>query len=157
MHRPRSGSRANLVTQKMSVMNDEADPDATQWAKLLDRSELVTRPGTTRARLHTASAKLDVKFPVALSALYLQSDGVWDRDGQWYVIWPLNELVERHGDVAGARSGLAFGDDGTGNPFCIHADGSVSYWSEIDAEHTWLASDLESFWSAWLRDELPPH
>jgi cell wall assembly regulator SMI1 len=157
LHRPSFGYWGDPVGQKMAVMHYEEDPNVAPWAKLLDRPEVVTRPGTTRAALDTAGAKLNVTFPAALSALYLQSDGVWDRDGQWYVIWPLDELVERHGDVGGARTWLAFGDDGTGNPFCIHADGSISYWSEVVAEHAWLASDLESFWSAWLRDELPPH
>ncbi|MDR6906092.1 hypothetical protein J2X63_001778 [Agromyces sp. 3263] len=132
-------------------------PGGAWWAVVLDRPEVSTRPPASRAELNAAEAKVDTALPLALRDLYLQTDGVWDRAGQWYVIWPLEHLLARNGGTAAERTGVAFGDDGTGNAFCIHTDGSVSYWSEIDAKHTCLAPDLESFWTAWVHDDLPPH
>jgi hypothetical protein len=62
--------------------------------------------------------------------LYLASDGVFDRVGQWCVIWPLSEIVTRNlqawalEDVPGRQALVGFGDDGTGAPFCVPRDGS---------------------------------
>lgn len=139
-------------------MNDEQSrSDGVGWGVLLDRPELSTRPAATDAEVSAAEVELAASFPLQLRQLYMQTDGVWDRSGRWYVIWPLDDLLERNSGTADERGAIAFGDDGTGNPFCVHRDGTVSYWSEIDAEQTFLSLDLTSFWMAWLRDDLPPH
>ncbi|MDQ0577186.1 SMI1/KNR4 family protein [Agromyces albus] len=139
-------------------MNDEQSrSDGVAWAVLLERPELSTRPAATDAEVIAAEVELATSFPPQLRQLYLHTDGVFDRSGLWHVIWPLGDLLERNSGSAGERGAIAFGDDGTGNPFCVHRDGTVSYWSEIDAEHTFLSPDLTSFWTAWLRDDLPPH
>ncbi|MGW4929140.1 SMI1/KNR4 family protein [Agromyces sp. NPDC004153] len=139
-------------------MNDEQSrSDGVGWAVLLDRPEVSTRPAATDAEVNAAEVELATRFPIQLRQLFMQTDGVWDRSGRWFVIWPLVDLVERNSGTAEERAAIAFGDDGTGNPFCVHRDGTVSYWSEIDAEHTFLSPDLTSFWTAWLRDDLRPH
>ncbi|MFF2274014.1 SMI1/KNR4 family protein [Agromyces sp. NPDC058136] len=131
--------------------------EAESWAVLLDLPYISTRPGATPTRIDDAEGRLHEVMPPSLRALYLQTDGVWHRDGQWDVIWPLQERIARNGHPDARRFGLAFGDDGTGNPFCIDAGGAIAYWSEINAESTWLSGDLESFWKAWCRGDLPPH
>ena len=74
--------------------------------------------------LSAAESELEVTFPAGLRALYLASDGVFDEPGQWFVIWPVTELVSRN-QAAWATGGstrrelLAFGDDGTGSPLCL--------------------------------------
>lgn len=42
---------------------------------------------------------------------------------------------------------IAFGDDGTGSPFCIAGDGGdrVQYWSQIGGETTCLADSFDAF------------
>jgi hypothetical protein len=61
-------------------------------------------PGTKRAAVSSVSMRvtdsqiaaaqtmLDAVFPAELREIYLPSDGVFDRSGQWFVIWPLTEI-----------------------------------------------------------------
>ena len=74
------------------------------------------------------------------------------------------ELVARNraaraGESTTRRGLLAFGDDGTGAPFCILADGEpgILFWDPVLDEATYLAHDLLSFWEAWTAGSLPPH
>jgi hypothetical protein len=94
----------------------------------------------------------------------MTSDGVFDEPGQWFVIWPLTQLRTSNQEGWAVESGLrrrmlAFGDDGTGAPLCVTADGGprVFIWSPIDGSATRLADDVVSFWIAWTTDSLPPH
>jgi hypothetical protein len=116
------------------------------------------------AAINAGESALGLTFPGDLRALYLASDGVFDEPGQWFVIWPLAEVVARNqaawaGECATRRRLLAFGDDGTGAPFCLPADGEpeVFFWDPILNEATHLAHDLRSFWVAWTTGSLPPH
>jgi hypothetical protein len=74
--------------------------------------------------LCAAECELEVTFPAGLRALYLASEGFFDEPGQWFVIWPVTDLVSRN-QAAWAGGGsirrrlLAFGDDGTGSPLCL--------------------------------------
>jgi hypothetical protein len=63
------------------------------------------------------------------------------------------------GEGSGRQALVGFGDDGTGNPFCIRRDGgeAVYYWSPLDQEATLLAEDAAEFWRLWTANELPAH
>jgi hypothetical protein len=120
--------------------------------------------GAATEAIEKTESALDATLPSALRDLYQASDGVWDEPGQWFVIWPLADVVERNRlarDVeSSARADwIGFGDDGTGNPFCVcRGNGDdVYYWSPIDQEATWLASDPAAFWQALVTDSLPKH
>jgi hypothetical protein len=110
----------------------------------------------SEAEVDQAEASLDAIFPLELRALYLATDGVFDKPGQWFVVWPLAEVVARNrlawADESIARQGLVgFGDDGTGAPFCVPRDGSggVFTWNPIDAQAYRLADTVAQFWSGW--------
>jgi SMI1-KNR4 cell-wall len=105
-----------------------------------------------------------MRFPDELRQLYLVGDGHWDEAGQWFVIWPLRDLQDRNAVLAednewSTTDLVAFGDDGTGNPFCFRrgSGSSVFYWSHIDARATYLAPNVSAFWRAWTQETLPPH
>ena len=136
------------------------------WQQLLgsdDGYEL--RPGVTADEVVEAEAALGVVFPDDLRGVYLASDGVFHRAGQWFVIWPLSEVVTRNGQAwsledGPARRGLVgFGDDGTGAPFCVRRDGGggVFAWSAIGGEATLLAGTVAGFWSGWAAGVLRAH
>ncbi len=99
--------------------------------------------------INAGESALGLTFPGDLRALYLTSDGVFDEPGQWFVIWPLAEVVARNqaawaGQSPTRRRLLAFGDDGTGAPFCLPAGKGpeVFFWDPVLDEATRLAHDL---------------
>jgi len=86
-----------------------------------------------------AESRLGVAIPSPLRSLYFDGDGRYRPDGDWWVVWPIDRLVA---DTSAAwrdntlhKPLIAFGDDGTGNPFCVSpADPThVLRWSWIDA------------------------
>src|SRR5437868_5505872 len=92
----------------------------------------------TSDRLSGAESRLKVKLPRTLRELYEQGDGRFRDDGQWWVVWPIERLVE---EALGAwqrglpQSLLPFGDDGAGDPFCLGLRAPsdlVVKWSWID-------------------------
>jgi hypothetical protein len=137
----------------------------TDWRQLLSADggyEL--RPGAAASEIAAAETALAAAFPAELRQLYLATDGVFDHPGQWFVIWPLSQIVTRNRQAwpqAGParRELVGFGDDGTGAPFCVPRDGGTGIfaWSAIDRKATLLASSLPGFWSRWTADTLPPH
>ena len=54
------------------------------------------------------------------------------------------------------RKLLGFGDDGTGNPFCVALNGepTIYTWSPIEQQARSLAANLREFWLAWLAGEI---
>jgi SMI1 / KNR4 family (SUKH-1) len=122
-------------------------------------------PGAADGEFAAAEAALAAVFGEDLRQVYLASNGVFDLPGQWFVIWPLSEVVTRNRQAwslegSPVRRGLVgFGDDGAGAPFCVPRDGSggVFAWSAIDGEATRLADTLASFWAGWLAGTLPAH
>ncbi|MFN8019886.1 MAG: SMI1/KNR4 family protein [Acidimicrobiales bacterium] len=96
--------------------------------------------GCDDRQLADAEARLNVTLPGALKAMYLAADGRFNVDGQWWVVWPLERLVadtlQRWSEGMLDLSLVAFGDDGTGDPFCVDSGGEspVVRWSVIDAE-----------------------
>jgi hypothetical protein len=135
------------------------------WRQLLSADDgYELRPGATTGEIAAAETALAAAFPEELRQLYLVSNGVFDRPGQWFVIWPLPEVVTRNRQAwpqegPARRELLGFGDDGTGAPFCVPRDGGsgVFAWSPIGREATPLASSVTSFWSKWTAGTLPPH
>lgn len=136
------------------------------WRQVLGADDgLELHPGATADEIAAAEAALGAVFPDDLREVYLATDGVFDRPGQWFVIWPLPEVVARNcrawsWEDSSARRGLVgFGDDGTGAPFCVRRDGSggVFAWSAIVGEATLLAGTMAGFWSGWMAGTLPPH
>jgi hypothetical protein len=91
-------------------------------------------------------------LPDLLVALYRANDGLFDRDGQWWVIWPLAQMVEAKAWLARFDGYLErwvpLGDDGTGDPFCFHrADQVITRLSTIDGIHETFAHGLADFWT----------
>jgi len=137
------------------------------WHQLLsadDAYELC--PGAAAGEVAAAEAALAAVLPADLRQIYLVSNGVFDHSGQWFVIWPLPEVVTRNrgawsqGGSPARRELTGFGDDGTGAPFCVPRDGgssSVFAWSAIEGKATLLARSVAGFWSAWVAGMLPPH
>ncbi len=139
---------------------------AIDWRRMLSAHDgYEVRPGAEAGEVAAAQAALGAVFHEDLRQLYLASDGVFDRVGQWFVIWPLAEVVIRNRkawswkDSAARRRLMGFGDDGTGAPFCVPRDGSGGglAWSAISGEATVLAGSVAAFWSGWLASTLPPH
>ena len=121
----------------------------TDWHDLLHVADgYLTRPGAVEDDV--------ADLPFQLQRLYLVSDGVYDRHGQWFLLWPLSELLRRNelewadGDP-GRCELLAFGDDGTGAQFCVPRDGGsgVFLWDPLAGSPHWLANDLGDFWAGW--------
>jgi hypothetical protein len=87
--------------------------------------------------------------------MYRTADGRFNAAGQWWVVWPLERLVgdtlRAWGDSTLDRALIAFGDDGTGNPFCVtSADESpVLQWSFIGSVVEGELS-LDQFEAEWL-------
>lgn len=138
----------------------------TDWHQLLSAQDgYQLRPGATASQISAAQTALEAVFPAELREIYLASDGVFDRTGQWFVIWPLAEVVTRNHqawsqDASQARRELVgFGDDGTGTPFCVprNGDSKVLAWSPIDGAATPLAPSIPDFWTRWQVGTLPPH
>ena len=89
-----------------------------------------------------------------------------DVNGVWDVAWPLRRLVEANlshwsdHSLPLPRDLLAFGDDGTGKPFCLRlhaaseAHSEVVSWSWIDDHGRAVAPDLYVFWLRWLQSEI---
>jgi hypothetical protein len=136
------------------------------WRQLLSADDgYELRPRAAAGEVAAAEAALGAVFPADLRQLYLVTDGVFDRAGQWFVIWPLPEAVTRNrerwsqGDSPARRELVGFGDDGTGAPFCVPRDGSsgVFAWSPIEGAATPLAGSVADFWSGWVAGTLPPH
>ncbi|GAA4595648.1 hypothetical protein GCM10023107_34830 [Actinoplanes octamycinicus] len=136
------------------------DPVVTEpdWQVLLARIDgFELQKPVAPDELTRAEASLGTALPAALRALYLATDGVYDKLGQWFVIWPLADLVERNSnrrilkESAPRRRLIGFGDDGTGHPFCVPRDGRIGVflWSPILQEADRLAHTIEEFWAGW--------
>jgi hypothetical protein len=124
-----------------------------------DGNEL--QSAASEAEVDRLEGLLAVVLPAELRALYLATDGVFDKPGQWFVIWPLADVVTRNrlawAEARTARRELVgFGDDGTGAPFCVPRDGSdgVLIWNPLDAQAHWLADTVAQFWVGWSNGSI---
>ena len=125
------------------------------WPALLQREGYELQPGACPEALEAAEGVLGLRFPDGLRSLYMVSDGVFDTVGQWFVIWPVGMLADqntrlRNGGLLPSGPVIAFGDDGTGDVFCMKpGQQDVSCWHPIDGSMPQLASDLATFWRGW--------
>lgn len=107
-----------------------------------------------------AARALGVALPADLRRLYLVADGIFDESGQWWAVWPLDQVVRNNVDLRAAGlispDRVAFGDDGTGEPFSVVSDGPVERWSLIggDVESTW--NSVAEFLDDWFEGLLLP-
>ena len=107
--------------------------------------------------LTDAEQLLGRAMPDVLRRLYEVTDGVFDEPGQWWVLWPLQRVVSDTrmlwSDGSLSHSLVAFGDDWTGNPFCVDVDGAVDRvvrWSWIDAAVDVDEGSFADFLGAWV-------
>jgi hypothetical protein len=138
------------------------EPD---WPTLVALDDGVKpQPAASEAAISDCESALGATMPSDLRALFRYSDGLWDDPGQWFVVWPLVDVLARNqaayeSEVPGRRGWIGFGDDGTGNPFCFNRLGGddVHYWSGTEGWATPLADRASSFWTRWVADTLPHH
>lgn len=106
-----------------------------------------------------ADAELQIgrSLPKPLRLIYEGGDGRFRQDGEWWVIWPLDRVIVdnqrawREGRLP--RSLLAFGDDGTGDPFCVRLDedtNEVLRWSWIDSAPHGSEGTMADFLRSWI-------
>jgi hypothetical protein len=127
-----------------------------EWRALLDHDWLDLYEPVSAEAVTSAQAGLGAVFPSELRALYRVSDGVYDRRGEWFVVWPLRDVLEFNllawqREDATRRELVGFGDNGCGDPFCVPRDGrpGVVIWSAIDAAAHLLADTVDGFWRGW--------
>lgn len=133
-------------------------PLMTDWVELLARFPVEPQPPCPEEALLDAEERLGLSLPDDLRGLLGHSNGLFDRAGQWYFVWPLERIVAANLALQAEAEGgfptglVAFGDDGTGAPFCIATsrDQPICRWSPIDAQVQMLASNLDSFLDGWL-------
>lgn len=139
-----------------------------RWRERFESDDgLELRQPATDEALSTAEVALKARFPAELRELYRVSDGVFDRPGQWLVVWPLAHVVDRNQfdwSEADARDAdrltfVGFGDDGTGTAFCVPRDGGngVFVWAPLDHEAIRLADSVTEFWARWQANSLPQY
>lgn len=133
--------------------------DASTWRELLGTDDcLEVHRSAGLGELADAERRLNIELPTEIRGLYEATDGVFHKPGQWFLVWKLQDVVERNVEAwngaapEARRHLLAFGDDGTGDPFCVALDGdpAVMSWSPISAEIQPLAPTLRDFWLRWL-------
>jgi hypothetical protein len=124
-----------------------------RWPALLQREGYELQPHVRLEALDAAERVLGVRLPGELRSLYMASDGVFDKVGQWFVIWPVGMVAEQNRYLRNASlpGGLiAFGDDGTGDVFCTEPGRQgISCWHPVDGSVQPLASDIAAFWRGW--------
>ena len=111
-------------------------------------------PATTNELVKVENA-LGALLPDELVRLYKSANGYYSVHGQWWVIWPLDQMADAESwlrPIDGyIDDWIAFGDDGTGDPYCFHrADHSITRLSMIDRSHERVAVGLPDFWTIVL-------
>jgi hypothetical protein len=104
-----------------------------------------------------AESRLGLTLPEPVRRLLLAGDGRFDPEGQWWVAWPLERIVEENlsawSERGLPRTLLAVGDDGTGDPFCldlVEGEDRVVRWSWIDSAVVGDEGTWEQFSREWL-------
>lgn len=102
--------------------------------------------------------ELGVTLPDVLRSVYRAGDGRFNNEGEWWVVWRLDQLVSEN---RGTRERglpdtlIAFGDDGTGAPFCIRTgsrSSEVVRWNWIDSAVERSEGSMDDFLAAWVPD-----
>jgi hypothetical protein len=126
----------------------------TDWSVLLGIDGYRLQTEASPEDIRGAEATLSVPFPEELRSLLRTTDGLFDTIGQWFVIWPLNMLVQenlrRREYQRMPSTFVAFGDDGAGEAFCLDVErGAVYCWYAIDGRANELAGDMPTFLHGW--------
>ncbi len=139
-------------------------PVRVSWGQELRPFRVRLADGCTAAQLGGAERELGNALPSELRSLLSETNGLYDIEGQWEVAWPLERIVIDNRSLRQEESWpaglLAFGDDGTGAPFCVLIDppkadhAAVSHWGPITGEVTELAPSLRRFWHGWLSGQI---
>lgn len=132
--------------------------DPRDLTDLFARFSIQTQRGCSEGAVVNAEESLGFTLPFDLRGLLTHSNGLFDEAGQWYFVWPLERIVGNNLALRDQTESsfpvdlVAFGDNGTGDPFCIAMSSQerVCWWSPIDARVQMLADDLESFIVGWL-------
>jgi SMI1/KNR4 family protein SUKH-1 len=127
----------------------------SEWLALIQARGVRPGPAAVPTLPREAERKLGHPLPAALDLLYLAADGLFDDAGQWWVVWPIQRVVDD--TLAAWRSGLddsllAFGDDGTGNPFCVRMTSdnpAVLRWNWIDLAVESPCGPISDFLGEW--------
>lgn len=115
--------------------------------------------GAREGAIDAAETHLGVSIPQPLRALYAEADGRYSRGGRYWVVRPLARVIEDNhhawGEGTLPRHLLAFGDDGTGNPFCLSLSSptdEVLRWNWLDRDVEVQEGTLHQFSRKWLAD-----
>lgn len=132
---------------------------ASDWSKAFRTDGYEFQPEVDTLALAQAASALGRELPSDLVALYSEANGVFDETGQWWVIWPLDRLttenLNRWADGGLPSRFIAFGDDGTGDPFCLEGDApDVLCWHPVSGESVHFAPSLSAFWHGWTTGDL---
>jgi SMI1/KNR4 family protein SUKH-1 len=135
------------------------------WGSLLGATDdYRAQPGICGDELAAYEQELSASLSFDVRELYLVSDGVFDRNGRRFILWPLLESIRRNTrewfDAEPGRGELvAIGDDGTGGRICVPRDGNsgVFLWDPLVAAPRWLANDLGDFWVGWTTRVITTH
>ncbi len=134
----------------------------SRWPRCVARrqySRVTAQPGSPcdPGRLIAAEDRLGLSLPARIRVLYSGGDGRYQSDGQWWVVWPIDRVVEENPPAWNqrglSRSLLAFGDDGTGNPFCVPLDTDedvVLRWNWIDSDVETREGSFDEFLREWV-------
>ncbi|NIK60867.1 SMI1/KNR4 family protein [Kribbella shirazensis] len=137
---------------------------ADAWRQTLQAADdgLELQPPADAGEIAAVELRLDITFAAELRGLYEATDGIFDKPGQWFVMWRLGEVARWNLDAwngwesEARRKLLGFGDDGTGDPFCVALDGepTIFTWSPIEQQARSLAPNLREFWLGWFSGQI---
>lgn len=133
------------------------DADQPRFALPTPLVGVISGAPCSSARIAVGECSLGSALPDELVALYKAADGLFDEPGQWYVVWPLDRVVITNVQLWSEglldQDLVAFGDDGTGAPFCLRrhdtAPRHVLRWSLIDAAVETDEGVLNTFLRTW--------
>jgi cell wall assembly regulator SMI1 len=126
------------------------------WVESLGAAGVEAAEACAEVVLVTAERRLSRPLPHDLRRLYTAADGLYDKPGDWWKVWPLSRLVDENlrvwATAALDEALLAFGDDGTGDPFCVTSDDpmTVVRWSWIDHAIESQVGGMADFMREWI-------
>lgn len=138
--------------------------DGTAWRQTLQAANdgLELQAPADPGEIAAVELRLGIGLPAELRGLFGATNGIYDKPGEWFVMWRLEDVAQWNLEAwngwesEARRRFLGFGDDGTGDPFCVALDGdsTVFTWSPVGQEARPLAPNLREFWLGWLAGEI---
>ncbi len=154
-----------LTAQLKDAAHHVLMADAADWSLTLtpERRNLTVTTGCSEEAMRHAETVLGRSLPRDLASLMSYSNGLVDASAESQVVWPLSRLVTDNlkawasEDLALPAALLGFGDDGSGDWFCMRSQdpsASILHWSWIDGAARPIAHGLRSFLPRWLDGDL---